>query len=107
MAFHGVFTECLMCIGLVRCLEHRVFTGRARHELRGRLSFALKRLSLDLMNLRHEGLFAPEGESLYREFGRIFDEIYRLTREEVVACDLSNQPFTFSYPDFAALNPPA
>ena len=104
VAFHGLFTECLMCICLERCRQEGVFTGRQQHELLGRLSFILKRLNLDLLNLNREGLFSSEGEELYRLFARVFDEVYRGARDQIVGFNLGNQPYAFRYERFAAVN---
>ena len=94
-----------MCICLYRCHEMEVFSGRRRHELLGRLSFILKRFSGDLMSLNDDGLFSERGKEFFAEFGEIFDEVYRRAKGAIVEFDLSNQPYTFSYDKFVALNP--
>lgn len=104
VAFHGLFTECLMCICLERCRRAGVFTGRQQHELLGRLSFILKRLNLDLLNLNREGLFSSAGEELYRMFCVVFDDVYEGARDQVVQFKLGNQPYAFRYEQFAAVN---
>jgi hypothetical protein len=107
-AFHGVFTEALMCIALTRCLETRVFSEEKLHEVLGRLSFVMKRFELDLLNLQHvqnEGLFTACGLTVVHECGSVFDEVFRCTADRIIHFDLSNQPYTFSCERFAALNP--
>lgn len=105
VALHGVYTECLMSLCLSRCLTENVFAGRQRHELLGRLSLILRRLSLDLPALRQDGLFTPEGEQLVREFERMFAEIFATVQDKIVQLDLRNQPYEFCYQRFAAANP--
>lgn len=105
VAFHGVFTECLICIALNACLLAGVFEGRRRHELVGRLSFAMRRLQLDLPPLRRSGVMTDQGAAMVESFGEVFDGIFARIGDSLVACDLSNQPYTFSYGRFAARNP--
>jgi len=104
-AYHGVFTEALMCIALHSCLEAGVFSEVRLHELLGRLSFVMKRFHLDLLSLKHEGLFTDRGRTVVHECGRIFDDVFRRTKDRITGFDLSNQSYTFSYEHFAALNP--
>jgi HEXXH motif-containing protein len=105
VAYHGVFTECLMCVSLFQCHAHRLFAGRRAHELLGRLAFILRRLYLDLRNLRREDLFSPKGVSYFRIFERVFDDIYGRVKHLVLPLDLGNQPYTFDYGLFAERNP--
>lgn len=103
-AFHGVFTEALMCIALFSCLDAGVFSGQKLHALLGRLSFVMKRFQLDLLNLQHPELFTTRGLTVVHECGRVFDEVYRCTKDRIIRFDLSNQSYTFSYERFRALN---
>ncbi|MAG56559.1 MAG: hypothetical protein CMJ83_09740 [Planctomycetes bacterium] len=106
VALHGVFTECLMTRALHACLAGDIFPEgtRQRHELIGRLSFILKRLQLDLTHIRHDALYTDRGRCYLRSFEQVFDETFALARNDVVACDLTNQPYTFSYECFVELN---
>ena len=104
-ACHGIFTEAMMCIALYRCLEADDLSELRLHELLGRLSFIMKRFQLDLMNVQHEGLFTDQGQRVISECGRLFDEIYRLTKARITGFDFRNQAYTFCYDQFAELNP--
>jgi hypothetical protein len=105
VAYHGIFTECLMCICLYRCYESRIFKGSKAHELLGRLAFILRRLYLDLLNMRQENLFTAKGLALYRMFEEVFDGVYKLIAEPVTQLNMGNQPYNFSYERFVERNP--
>ncbi|NRA95483.1 MAG: hypothetical protein HRU14_04670 [Planctomycetes bacterium] len=104
VAFHGLFTECLISIALHACLEAGVFKGRKRHEAAGRLSFAMRRLQLDLPALRQAGVMTEQGAAMVRSFGEVFDQVFARAGDLIAACDLSNQPYTFSYERFVERN---
>jgi hypothetical protein len=104
-AFHGVFTEALMCIALHSCLAGAVFSGARLHELLGRLSYVMKRFHLDLLSLQDDALFTELGQFVVSQCGAVFDEVFRCTRDDITGFDLRNQSYAFSYERFAALNP--
>lgn len=105
VALHGVFTECLMSIALAQCFRLEIFEGRQRHELQGRLSLIMRRLQLDLQSVRNPGLCTEAGFGLVAAFAEVFDQVFELARDAIVACDLRNQPYSFCYEKFVALNP--
>ena len=80
------------------------FQEARHHELLGRLSFVMKRFHLDLLNLQYEGLFTDQGLAVVNKCGRVFDEVFRRSRDGITRFDLRNQSYTFSYERFAALN---
>ena len=104
VAFHGLFTECLICIALHACLEAGAFGGRQRHEAIGRLSFAMRRMQLDLPALQQDGVMTARGAAMVRSMGDVFDAIFARVGRQITACDLSNQPYTFSYERFVEQN---
>jgi hypothetical protein len=107
-AFHGVFTEAMMCVALSACLEANVFGNVCeddkQFELLGRLSFVAKRFQLDLLSLHHAGIFTPLGESIIHQFGKIFDDIYARCKDRITQFDHSNQLYTFSLERFLDAN---
>ncbi|MAB89888.1 MAG: hypothetical protein CMJ90_10570 [Planctomycetes bacterium] len=104
VAFHGLFTESLICIALHACLEAGAFGGRQRHEAIGRLSFAMRRMQLDLPALQQDGVMTARGAAMVRSMGDVFDAIFARVGRQITACDLSNQPYTFSYERFVEQN---
>ena len=104
-AFHGIFTEALMCIALHSCLEAEVFSAMKRHELLGRLSYVMKRFHLDLLSLQDDDLFTDGGRFVVHQCGLVFDEVFRRTSDHITRFDLRNQSYAFCYERFAALNP--
>ena len=94
-----------MSIVLHGALELAMFTDRQRHEIRGRLSLIMRRFQLDLQSTRPLDVFTPEGRGLMTAFATVFDEVFSAARDEIVCCDLRNQPYAFSYDRFAELNP--
>jgi hypothetical protein len=102
---HGLYTEHAM----VRCLraldEAQAFQGRRAHELRGRLAFIARKMEIDLCNMDQPGLCSPLGESFLEVFRRTFCEARR-ERADLVADDLRDQPYNFSYERYARRNPP-
>jgi HEXXH motif-containing protein len=104
VVLHGVFTQSLMCVALYACLEAEVFEGSRHRELLGRLSFAMKRLHLDLVDVRRRDLYTEAGEDLVIGFEEAFDEVFSRAGRLITGFDLTNQPYSFSYGCFAALN---
>lgn len=105
VALHGVFTEALMVRSLFGCLEADVFEGPRRHEVIGRLSFAMKRMQLDLQQLLAAGGLSALGAGLLRRSARTFDDVFAKTRDLITKIDLSNQPYVFSVERFQRRNP--
>jgi hypothetical protein len=89
---------------LCASLDAGVFGGRQRHELLGRLSLAMKRVHLDLLDVRRPDLYTEVGAELRHGFEEVFDEVFCHAGELITDFDLTNQPYTFSYRRFARLN---
>jgi hypothetical protein len=105
VVLHGLFTEVAIISCLDAHLDHDRLSQRQRHETAGRLAFALSRLATDLRNVTCSGIFQARGAALYHEFRDAFAIAYSKRRVLVQRCNFSNQPYTFSYPRFATLNP--
>lgn len=105
VTLHGVFTECLMSLVLAGALEADFIDGKQRHELRGRLSLILKRLQLDLGQIRELDAFTPAGRDLIGSFEEVFNGVYAMVATDITGFDLRNQPYSFCYERFSELNP--
>lgn len=105
-ALHDAFVDCVMSICLERCLQRQIFSGRQEHELLGRLAHILRRLSLELMSLHHQGLFSSRGIRLIHLLGLVFDDVFERVEDRILPFDLSNQAGEFDYDGFRAANPP-
>lgn len=106
VVLHGVFTQSLMCVALGASLEAGALAhdDRQQHELLGRLSFAMRRLQLDLTDVRRRDLYTEAGEELVIAFEEAFDDVYRAASGRITGFNLTNQPYAFSYDRFAELN---
>jgi hypothetical protein len=102
-ALHGVFTEALMTLSL----DGRLRDGPddCRHEVEARLGFILRRFGTDLSTLSHPGLFSKSGEMLFASIAEVFRAILQTRGGMADAMNFSNQPYTFDYKGFCALNP--
>jgi HEXXH motif-containing protein len=101
---HGVFTEAAMVDGMDRCLEADVFPSRQRHELQGRLAYALRRFAADLRYLLSAGVLAREGAALVAALVATYEDVSQ-RRRDLATLRLSNQPYAFGYGEFVLLNP--
>jgi hypothetical protein len=104
-AFHGAFTEALMCHCFDRVIEAPGFTDRQRHELLGRFAFIMNRSVVDLRALDRRELFTDAGWTYMAAFKQQFEEIRRRRRGELAQFDVSRQPYVFSYGTFLTDNP--
>jgi hypothetical protein len=102
---HGLFTEAAMSLCLDRCLRLDVFSGRQRHECRGRLGYIFLRFYHDLVGMRERSLYTDKGNHLYGWLCDIFRDIYARQGEQLRELDLSDQPYTFSFDVFERRNP--
>jgi hypothetical protein len=102
--FHGVFTEALMSYVLDLCIEADLSPSQ-RHETSGRLALTLVRAHHDVTALDHSGIFTAEGAKVLELCRRVLVEIRRRRRAQLSGLDLTNQPYSFSYRSFLALNP--
>ena len=105
VAFHGVFTEALMCESFDYCIENKVFSGAQEHELKGRFTYILLRFILDMQNLDREGLFSEKGQVIYQALYKTMMEQYKKYQSLLKIYDLSNQPYNFSWHHFLINNP--
>jgi hypothetical protein len=104
VALHGIVTEAAMVRCLDAALTAGVFAGRQRHELIGRLGFALMRFANDLANLAHPAVFSARGRRLYSGCREAFADVLARRAELIRGLDLSGHPYNFSYAAFAARN---
>lgn len=102
---HGVFTEAVMALCLDRCYERQLLPVAKEHELLGRLAYILVRFQRDLAELGRAPVLTPEGVSLAQQFARVLESVGRARHDRLLECDVSNQPYTFSYRLFAERNP--
>jgi hypothetical protein len=105
-AFHGVFTEGAMILTLHRLLDLVGLTPRQVHEARGRLGLIASRTAADLAIVCRPGLFTDEGLRILAFCRTALIETIDRRRDELIALDLTGQPYAFSYAAFAARNPP-
>jgi HEXXH motif-containing protein len=104
-ALHGLYTEHVMSSCMRTLDEAGVLSGRQAHELFGRLSFITRKYRVDLRNLSADGMFTELGAVLYTYFQKAYDALVS-ERPELLATDMSGQPYNFSYELFAQHNPP-
>jgi hypothetical protein len=105
VTLHGVFTEALMSLCLDGCYEQRLLPVAKEHELLGRLTYILVRFQRDLVELGRCPVFTPLGLSLLERLAQVLASVSRRHSQTLRECDVSNQPYTFSYPRFLARNP--
>lgn len=104
-ALHGLYTEHMMSAAMLALEQHALAQDpRQAHELRGRLSFILHKYCVDLANLAHARLFTPLGRALYDYLRTACLSVLR-ERPDLMALDMSGQPYNFDYQRFAACNP--
>ncbi len=102
---HGAYTEFAMMEGMRRCEENCLLSGRKAHELVGRLSCISQKAAIDLEHLRRVDAFTEKGDWLYGALASGFERT-RMARPDLLSrYDMSNQPYNFSYEQFARLNP--
>jgi HEXXH motif-containing protein len=102
-AFHGLYTEHVMSSCMRTLDECGVLSGRLAHELFGRLSFITQKFAVDLANLSAQGIFTDLGREIYAYFAEDFRSL-AADRPDLLATDMKNQPYTFSYDTFARDN---
>ena len=104
-AFHGLFTVTQRVECFDKLLTQNVFSGKAKHELLGRLTdqFSRFRTGLELLNFNE--VYTEKGIQFYNELDTKCQSIlnkYIKLKEEF---DLSNRDLDFRYKDFCELNP--
>lgn len=104
-AVHDNYTLVRMLLAFELLLDHAVLRGHLRHELLGRIAFALRRLSVGLERLDHPRLYTQQGlvlhHALQSAHGRLHGRLGGLLR----VLDVSDQPEAFEYERFLARNP--
>ncbi|WP_435261389.1 hypothetical protein [Tenacibaculum sp. nBUS_03] len=103
-AFHGLFTVSQRVKYFDRLLMKKIFSGREKHELLGRLTdqFSRFRTGLELLNL--EDIYTDKGLKFYKKLDNECATIlkkYNFLQKEF---DLSNREVDFRYSDFCILN---
>ncbi|AUC76479.1 hypothetical protein [Olleya sp. Bg11-27] len=103
-AFHGLFTVTQRVIYFDKLLTHKVFSGKEKHELLGRLmdQFSRFRTGLQLLNLTE--VFTDKGIDLYNELDTKCASILEQYRTIYIEFDLSNRDLDFRYDNFCKLN---
>lgn len=104
-AFHGLFTYTCILHCLHTIYQEASLTSLLRHEMAGRFGFYLTKFSIDLRNLSHPGILTEKGRDVYDSFAAGYQVVKSLYADLCEGFDYSNQPYSFSYTDFAVLNP--
>lgn len=86
-------------------LDHAPLRGHLRHELLGRIAFALRRLGRGLAHVDHPSLFSEQGLALHRALRRAYARLHGRLGGLLRALDVSDQPGVFEYERFLASNP--
>jgi hypothetical protein len=102
--FHALFTYTKICRVLSKLHSCCYFSGRHAHELTGRLGFSLKKFEYDLRCLNNRALFTRAGWFFYRRFTDEYAQ-YMTQYGHLTHLDFSDQPYNFSYREFALINP--
>jgi hypothetical protein len=104
-AFHGLYTQTNINHCFNTCREAKVFSGRDKHEMEGRISDDMKRFAGAIYALGQRELYTDLGWQLYEYFRSSFVFLYRLQREVIEQYDTSNQSYIFDYRRFHEKNP--
>lgn len=103
--FHGLFTQSNINIFFNICLDREIFEGRLHHELTGRLADNMKRWKKSLEKFAQPGALSEIGEQYFHQFNDVYEQVYAKWGDLIEALDLTNQPYIFSYKEFAEANP--
>lgn len=103
-AFHGLYTVTKRVECYDQLLSKKVFSGREKHELLGRLTdqFSRFRTGLELLNL--EEVYTEKGIALYHELDKKCASLLEKYKKLKTEFDLSNRDLDFRYDDFCTLN---
>lgn len=104
-ALHGAFTEATMALCFDACLERRLFEGRDRHELLGRVALILRKMNHDLLLLARPDFYTERGAAWFDTIRLLFEELCDRRWNELRGFDFAGQPYAFDYRAFAARNP--
>lgn len=108
---HAMYTYESMFTCFNACLESGYFTGHKKHELNGRLTFALLKFARDLellseIDLEGKNIYlTEEGLLLIYHFQKTYEKCIANWGVDIVSMNLENQPYNFSYSKFLELNP--
>jgi hypothetical protein len=113
VVFHALYTYYASFICLDACLESKALIGRQKHEALGRISFYINKCYRDLLlidnpinsEIKSSEYFTEMGLQIYSELKNKWKEMYRKWFEVTKHYDMSNQPYNFTYSNFAELNP--
>jgi hypothetical protein len=104
-AFHGLFTEAMIAKSLDLCLERGVFQGFEVVECLGRLTFIMRKMRHDLMNMNIKEIYTTKGANFFGWLVETFIEIQGRRAREVQSLNLGEQSYTFSTREFLRANP--
>jgi hypothetical protein len=98
-ALHGLFGEYHMCRVMQQLDRAAAFSGRAGHELLGRLAFISQKYLMDTRNLDFD-LYTPDGAACFETLKQGGQDLRR-TRPDLWALDMRRQSYVFDYGAFA------
>ncbi|MCC5613213.1 hypothetical protein LC612_42680 [Nostoc sp. CHAB 5834] len=104
-AFHGLFTYTTILHALDSVInDTSSFTDVLRHEALGRIGFYLQKFNIDLANMNNSNILTEAGMEYHRQFEAGYAYIYQKYQSALARFNYSNQPYTFQYNLFTALN---
>jgi len=104
-AFHGLFTVTQRLENFDLLLSNNVFSGRAKHELLGRLTDQFSRFQTGLELLNLDEVYTKKGQELYHFLTYKGQKVMNKYKKLKDHFDLSNRDLDFRYDDYCKLNP--
>jgi hypothetical protein len=105
-AFHGLFTYTTILHSLDKVLDaEAAFSVAARHEALGRIGFYHQKFGIDLVSMDNSNILTEEGMAWHKQFAAGYMYICQKYQHVLASYRYTNQPYTFQYDLFSALNP--
>ncbi|WP_026704667.1 hypothetical protein [Flavobacterium soli] len=103
-AFHGLFTvtQRIVCFDIL--LSKKIFRGREKHELLGRMTDMIPRFKTGLELLDLDYVYTEKGKAYYYELYNKCQTILNKYQKLIDEFDLSHRDLDFRYDEFCELN---
>jgi hypothetical protein len=103
-AFHGLYTvkKRVECFDIL--LTKKIFSGREKHELLGRLADMFPRFQTGLEHLNLDEVYTEKGKKFYFELTQKCESILKKYKNLTKEFDLSHRDLDFRYNEFCLTN---
>lgn len=103
-AYHGLYTvtKRVECFDML--LSKKIFSGREKHELLGRLADMFPRFQTGLELLNLDEVYTEQGKKFYFELSQKCESILKKYQKLTQEFDLSHRDLDFRYNEFCLTN---